>query len=371
MDYEKKYKDALEKLKPKMNDINDIIISREDFEEIFPELKESEGEKIRKEIINYFRCQSKDEPCRKTTHEKWIAWLEKQGDINRRIQEEIEKQTKQQWKTEKQDEQKPANKVEPKFHVGDWITDGYSNNKITDVLEDRYIVDTKFAKRSAIVFKFEHYYHLWTIQDAKDGDVLATDSWLYMFKYTNNKNLIQFHCNCPIKGKPYKWCALPDDSYLDIYVEANIHPATKKQHDLLFRKMKELGYEWDEVNKELKKIEPNPDIEMISPEESLGIDSETYNKIVDECIYGDQKSAWSEEDDKALGSILNDLKQGVIPDNDDIDWLKSLKDRVKPQWKPSEEHIRYLQAVVNDVHNIGSESCCIALRDLLEQLKKL
>lgn len=56
---------------------------------------------------------------------------------------------------------------------------------------------------------------------------------------------------------------------------------------------------------------------------------------------------------------------------EEIDWLKSLKDRVKPQWKPSEEHIRYLQAVVNDVNNIGSESCCIALRDLLEQLKKL
>lgn len=32
-----------------------------------------------------------------------------------------------------------------------------------------------------------------------------------------------------------------------------------------------------------------PVIEMKTPEESLGIDSETYNKIVDECIYGVQK----------------------------------------------------------------------------------
>lgn len=41
--------------------------------------EESEDEKIRKAIINYFKCQSRDEPSRKDTHNKWIAWLEKQG----------------------------------------------------------------------------------------------------------------------------------------------------------------------------------------------------------------------------------------------------------------------------------------------------
>ena len=46
-------------------------------ERIFPELKESEDERISKEIINYFKCQSIEEPSRKDTHNKWIAWLEK------------------------------------------------------------------------------------------------------------------------------------------------------------------------------------------------------------------------------------------------------------------------------------------------------
>ena len=45
-------------------------------ETCFPELAESEDEKIRKEIINYFQCQSEEEPTRKEIHDKWIAWLE-------------------------------------------------------------------------------------------------------------------------------------------------------------------------------------------------------------------------------------------------------------------------------------------------------
>ena len=40
-----------------------------------------------------------------------------------------------------------------------------------------------------------------------------------------------------------------------------------------------------------KQGEQKPTIEMKSAEESLGIDSETYNKIVDECIYSEQKLA--------------------------------------------------------------------------------
>ena len=46
-------------------------------ESLFPEIRESDDERIRKEIINYFKCQSIEEPSRKDTHNKWIAWLEK------------------------------------------------------------------------------------------------------------------------------------------------------------------------------------------------------------------------------------------------------------------------------------------------------
>lgn len=45
-------------------------------DDIVPELKESEDEKIRKEIINYLEPQG--DCC--VNKERWIAWLEKQGE---------------------------------------------------------------------------------------------------------------------------------------------------------------------------------------------------------------------------------------------------------------------------------------------------
>ena len=47
--------------------------------------------------------------------------------------------------------------------------------------------------------------------------------------------------------------------------------------------------------------------------------------------------AYSEEDEKALDSMLNDIKQGAIPDNDCINWLKTFKERVQLQPQPKQE----------------------------------
>ena len=52
---------------------------------IFPELKESEDEKIRKELLEH--CKNQAEPYIQTGNkcpqiQSWIAWLEKQGEKN-------------------------------------------------------------------------------------------------------------------------------------------------------------------------------------------------------------------------------------------------------------------------------------------------
>ena len=68
----------------------------------------------------------------------------------------------------------------------------------------------------------------------------------------------------------------------------------------------------------------------------------------EECVWDlvEQKHVWSEEDEKALDSMLNDIKQGVIPDNDDINWLKTFKERVqlqpqtKQEWSDEDERAR-------------------------------
>ena len=119
-----------------------------------------------------------------------------------------------------------------------------------------------------------------------------------------------------------------------------------------------------------KQGEQKPAFEMITPEESLGIDSDTYNKIVDECIYGEQKPAeWSEEDETVLDNLIYALENDRIGNNRDeyVEYLKSLKDRVQPQWKPSEREKEALLWCV--VHLGGADKQ--TLGELLEELNKL
>ena len=65
------YSKAVEKAKQEYS-----ITTSEDrkqwLEELFPELRESEDERIRKEILNYI---DKATECK-----RWVAWLEQQGE---------------------------------------------------------------------------------------------------------------------------------------------------------------------------------------------------------------------------------------------------------------------------------------------------
>ena len=78
MDYEKAYKKALERAK-KVHKYSSDIAEIKRMEDIFPELKESEDEKIRKAQLDYWRSVGGKEwhgvPVQET-----IAWLEKQSE---------------------------------------------------------------------------------------------------------------------------------------------------------------------------------------------------------------------------------------------------------------------------------------------------
>ena len=193
-------------------------------EDIFPELKESEDEKIRKEIISALKFANV-----KGVYDKHIAWLEKQA------------------------EQKPTGKVEPKFKVGDWITNGRYNRLVAGVNSRHYQFKDGDAK---YIDDIDKKYHLWTIKDAKDGDVLvdsySKDSIIILYKGIYKERSILAHCgwngyNFSVKTNGLGYGGLDNTNYL---------PATKEQCDLLFEKMKETGHEWDGGKKELRKIEP-------------------------------------------------------------------------------------------------------------------
>ena len=97
--------------------------------------------------------------------------------------------------------------------------------------------------------------------------------------------------------------------------------------------------------------------EMKTAEESLGIDSDTYNKIVDECIFGEQKPEenkgnlgrispnWIEDEDM-VDEIIVDIevlkeqertKDGKALYQKEIDWLIALKDRIQPRQERNEQ----------------------------------
>ena len=70
---------------------------------------------------------------------------------------------------------------------------------------------------------------------------------------------------------------------------------------------------------------------------------------------GEQKPAWSEKDERIYQSIIDDTVQENQLDSKQIDWLKSLKDRVQPQpkqdWK--QENTGDLTDFENEMMHIG------------------
>lgn len=78
MDSKEKYLKVLSFFKEKIEGRETLIVSKEDLETLFDELKESEDEKTRKDVLAFIR--SEGQHIDKYKWHKWIAWLEKQGE---------------------------------------------------------------------------------------------------------------------------------------------------------------------------------------------------------------------------------------------------------------------------------------------------
>lgn len=280
IDYKALYENALEGAK------NGKCIK-----DIFPELAESEDKRIRKALIHFIK-QGEIKGTIRTylgvTEKEMLAWLEKQG------------------------EQKPTDNVEPKFKVGDWVVSPNGVYWHIDAIRDsRYQVSSGLGNCADWPLN-TNIYHKFTIQDAKDGDVLAwyDSKCIALFK--------EIYDNDSFKSYGFVGACtgvFENGAFHDI---EDVHPATKEQREFLFQKMKEVGYEWDSENKVLRKIEPNP--------------------------------AWNKEDERMLNRLIKyfDWRNGYYFNEDEYveveDWLKSLKDRMT--WKPTDEQMSYLDRAI-------------------------
>lgn len=297
--------------------IADGQISQEVAEKYFPELKESEDERIRKELVDFIYDKTDTYELREKSN-SWLAWLEKQAEQKSTLpkwkyksdntpllrdslilneygcvakspsgalvsdvwvidydeliklpKEEFEKPGKQkETLCDKCKKAQPfhscqditalgrcAVEHEQKFYEGDWIAcEELSTGKIIRLDGDRYEVEfIDGSKGFPHIDYVDRDFHLWTIQDAKDGDILYSIrvNAIILYKYRSSDDI---HINA--------YCALQKGIFIkqEMLWDRDFVPATKEQRDLFFQKMKEAGHEWDAKKKELKKIEPKFEI---------------------------------------------------------------------------------------------------------------
>jgi len=174
---------------------------------------------------------------------------------------------KQTW-LEKQGEQKPTDNVEPKFKIGEWISINGHVVLISNIHNDLYeAIFTNGEHRVYDTNILDKEGHLWTIGDAMPGDIIYATSkfntfdFIYIFSEIKNENSwaycsIDSDCDDLDSGSRYWWF---DNCKGSIELERyDFYPATKEQRDILFAKMKEEGYVWDNDNKELEDLEQSP-----------------------------------------------------------------------------------------------------------------
>ena len=297
------YNEALEKAK-KLQETCDSQAVVGWCEYLFPELVESEGEKIRKWCISHFKecinvIKDNDE-YKEYLSNKVLAWLEKQTEqkpnpytgvsfeynghiwgmcardngvdilLDKQLFKHLEKQGEKKSidglapqeamdiaVAKCFDEQKPTDKVEPKFHEGEWITNGDYTWKIVEVKPLDYILQSQDGNVvDDTISHVDEQFHSFTIQDAKDGDVLICKGNI------KNSNGIKYERICLFNNLDNAFFTLTKTSnFVEEYnIDVNIDypdntvPATKEQKEILFMAMAGAGYTFDFEKKELKKI---------------------------------------------------------------------------------------------------------------------
>lgn len=332
-------------------------------EYIFPELEESEDEKIRKALIDGFKRYDDGSLFNGCLVREILAWFEKQGNkdmgiseatkkkLENNLNKALEKETPESCNEflEKQCEQKPIYKVEPKFKVGDIITNVKIIGKVDENENNKYHgwfgYDKDLSVHYADIPDIENW-HKWTIKDAKAGDVLATSAGAFIYNGNNGGgSCLGSYCGIDTLGGfktgiEHHWTV------------KKVYPATKEQRDTLMKAMADEGYTFDLENKELKKNEEE------SENYKQQVMSEMTDLVKDYII---QKPAeWSEEDKYYYGIIqycLNNESVGKADKENAISWFQSLKDRIQPKVELTQLDKNILEAAIAFVEKNHHFNC--------------
>lgn len=155
--------------------------------------------------------------------------------------------------------------TEPKFKVGDWVT--FYGGKPFKILkvesEQNGILDYLLLSQNGHDSFYNKKYvdenaRLWTIADAKDGDVLSNGKMIVIFKHFEEPSYRQ-HIVAYIGLDTNGDIQITDDTW-NLGID-KAKPATKEQREQLEKAIADAEYVWLSGKKELKKIEELTELE--------------------------------------------------------------------------------------------------------------
>lgn len=299
-------------------------------------------------------------------HDMGISEATKQK-LEDKLHEALEKETSESF-NKFLDEQKLADKVEPKFHEGEWIVFNGLTLLVNEVVQGYYRTISKGGITNSYDWDIDKSARLWTIQDVKDGDVLYSldSNRPFIYKERNGYEQATAYCGLNIYGKFFVW-----DTKDCVITLSNYVPATKEQRDTLMKAMADAGYTFDFDKKELKKIEQKTATMSLDEaiehckEKSCGnnacaLEHKQLERWLTELKeLKEQNPAWSEEDERMYRGLHNLIYSTPYCDSrkELSDWLKFLKDRVQPKQKQewSEEDEEALEVAIIALENMYSE----------------
>ena len=284
--YEKLYREALERAKVEQETFFNLgnISAKTAIEKIFPELRESEDERIRKEIVDYLRKFISHHDCDLVAKSKvWIAWLEKQG------------------------EQKPEinDNILLRFAFYQYDDDTlYLSSVFVEECNRKHGYGAKILKAAEEVAK--------TFGISKIRLKVETNSWMEKWYKRNGYEYLTS------EGK-YDWLEKQGEQKPAWSEEDNLHLANA----------------------------------ILAAEKEWGIESCTskWLKSLKERVQPQQKE-WSEEDSNRLARIHKFIWANRKGDTNEIyqleqdaDWLMTLKPQTKQEWSEEDESI--LNGIMN------------------------
>lgn len=413
MDYEKKYKEALElarKLKDEYNDIEGYCPNQWLCEKLFPELAESEDEKIREAISNFINENNPYKKLKEETKKQWISWLEKQKATTHKAkyEKQIVLLTESNGNFEIAYSTKTLSDAQKMLKLGLAHTCELVTEESKPATIHKFRVgDTVRRKSDGLEAK---------VVNIVNGNMeVECDDWT-QFVLDKDWELVE--------QKPEEWSE-EDRNIINelISVFDNTIPLslihTHKQYadwlkSLKDRCLPQLKQEWSEEDEDNFKHLMD---EIVCLGNNRNSSKRLYYdrliKFLEELKnWAQPKEKWCDKDERMLDRLIAYFEKRVAFTDDDntryANWLKSLrpqnredltdKEKAKiwdalnktyavdlrdklfekvitcspqKQWRPSEEQICFLAAVVNDPNNASSESCHVVLKTLLEQLKAL